>query len=153
MDGSIASGIIAKARTGQCPPFAYLGGRERFLKGRRDGLEPVGDMIEQQRRYALGRIALGLVEQIGEEQCEVEQGPLAAEPARGAPCGGRMAREQRLQPAQLRLLAVATGHRIAAAVDLDRHFGHQSSSPSALSRAIRLSSAATASSMRVRSAR
>lgn len=41
----IASGIIAEARTGQCPPLHNLGEAVRFLKSGGDSFEPIGKIV------------------------------------------------------------------------------------------------------------
>ncbi|KIU01156.1 hypothetical protein QU38_02550, partial [Staphylococcus aureus] len=95
----------------------------------------VGDALQQHRRDALGRIALGLVEQVGEDQREIDERALGIQAARCAQCRVGMAPEDCLEVADMQLVALARGDGVAAPGDGDVDVRHQSCSAPA-SRAI-----------------
>src|SRR3546814_13225066 len=99
------------ARIGQFPPLANLGVRPRILKSRGECLELFGDPIERcvvNARIAR-RLAAGLVERVGEHQCDEQHRAFVAHIARSARRDLPAPVEQPPEMAEMRQTARASG--------------------------------------------
>ena len=146
-DVIIASGMFAKARTGQYPSAPYLGASrahcsrlfgERF-DPRGESLQRLRDGRVGRRRQRIGMPAAGaeLLEVVGEQQGGEQQlaGLGQAAQRRGGVVGAAV--DDRRRPnARCVLLAVAAGDVVAAAGDLDVDDRPSAAPPLSISRSI-----------------